>query len=83
MRVGIQSQGDISVAQAFLDDLGVRALLQHERGSSMAQVVETHVGQAGLLKHFLEKPEQIPVLQWVPNRIWEDQVVVMPFLAGG
>lgn len=40
MRVRVESQADVRVSQAFLDDLGVDFLEQHQGSSDMAQIVE-------------------------------------------
>ena len=41
MGVGVQREAYIGVAKELLDELGVHALLQKERGARVPKVVET------------------------------------------
>ena len=54
--IGIQGDGYGGVSEEFLDDLGVHALAEKERGAGVAEVVE-----AGLLRQpgSLEEPEEV------------------------
>ena len=47
MRVGVQRDADSGVAEPFLNDLGVNALLERPSGVSVAKVVESDAGEAG------------------------------------
>ena len=64
----------------LLDNLGVFALLKHERGEGVPEIVEAHFfGQAGLLQERLE----VPLDKALPThggalRGGEDEVLIVP-----
>ncbi len=64
----------------LLDNLGVFALLEHERGEGVPEIVEAYFfGQAGLLQERLE----VPLDETFPThggalRGGEDEVLIVP-----
>ena len=53
MRVDVEGEACVGMAQKFLDVLGVHALPREERGARVAEVVEADGGQTGALEEGL------------------------------
>jgi hypothetical protein len=54
MRIRVEGDADLRVAEAFLDYLGMDAGGEKERGGGVPQVVEADGGQVGRVEKWLE-----------------------------
>ena len=79
--VGVQGEADAGVAESLLNDLGMDALLQHERGRRVAQIMESDLGQASPLEQGLETSVQIPGVNRGAQGGWENEIVLSPVIA--
>ena len=64
MRVDVERNVDLGVPQSLLNNLGMDALLQHQAGGRMSQVVEPDVWQPGLRKNPFECRKDVPGILW-------------------
>jgi hypothetical protein len=80
MRVGIQGDGYGGVSEEFLDDLGVHALAEKERGAGVVEVVETDLPrQPGPLEEAEEgAPGQRPRSHGLARVAREGEAVILP-----
>jgi hypothetical protein len=79
--IEVGRQADLAVAEHFLDQVQVFALDQQRRACG-AQVVEPLPGQAGPLKDRVALLDQVPRVHQRADHRGEDQVVILPALAG-
>src|SRR5712691_7848350 len=79
MRIGIQRQTDLAMAQQLLHNLGMNPKRKQNTCRAMTQIVKPDGGQPRLDEQWAERtPEQIGILNWSPHPITEDPPLFVP-----
>lgn len=78
MRVEVERDADLAVAQHLRDDLRVNATAHHQRSCCMSQIVETDTQAAALQQGLKRATEQVAGFDRSAQRIGEDKIAVIP-----
>ena len=82
VRVGVQGQADLGVAERFHDRARVDSLGQQQCRRRMPEVVVANGGQPGVAKDRLEQPIHVATVKGCADRGREHEPGVVPFRAG-
>src|SRR5712664_3123511 len=83
MAIGVQRQRDRTVAEEFLDDLGMNATIEQMRGGSVPEVVDPDSWECGLIEGSMKPLRRPGSVDWSADWRRKDESGVVPVRSRG
>ena len=78
MRVGVERQGYLRMAERLHDDTRIHALSEQQRSARVTEIVKPHIGEFRGRQQSLELSRHVPRLQGRSDRASQHEVSVLP-----
>jgi hypothetical protein len=82
MPINVEGETGFVMTQPARYHNGWDIVIEHQRGSRVAQIVKTNGGQTGFLNDPAKISVEIGLFHWGADREWKEQIVFLPALTG-
>src|SRR5690242_12923993 len=79
MGVNVHRHADLTVAEHFLDNLGMNIQAQQHCGSTMPEIMKANIRELGLFQQFFELSENVSrCMEMSPHRATKNEIIFLP-----